>query len=158
MIVTKVSAVEYAEVTLGVNHAYETAQSAWFRMEAARTELLGMRATKRRIENKITDREADIAADVTAALGGSASQAAIDRQVKLQIGTDPELRKLREELLNQQDDIDGEETNAAMAKAQVEIETGRMTELGGYLYYLGVSKLVTARAPTTDPTKVSPWG
>jgi hypothetical protein len=160
MIVTKVSPVEYAEVSLGVHYAYETAKSAWSRMEAARTELLGMRATKRRIENQIADREADIAADVTAVLGGSASQAAIDRQVKLQIGTDPDLRKLRQELLDQQDDIDGEETNAAMAKAQVEIETARMTELGGYLHYLGVSKLVAARVPTPTPQPAasgSPW-
>lgn len=157
MIVTKVSAVEYAEVTLGVHHAHETAQSALARMEAARTELLGMRATKRRIENAIADREADIAADTVAALGGQ-SQAAIERQVKLTIGTDPELRRLRQELLDQQDDIDGEETHAAMAKAQVEIETGRMTELGGYLQYLAVSKLVASRAPTPDPVTVGPWG
>lgn len=156
MIVEKKSAVDYAEDDLRVHEVYEVARTAWFRMESARTELLGMRATKRRIENRIADREADIMADVTAALGGAASQAAIDRQVKLQIGTDPDLRQLRREALDHQDDIDGQETNAALAKAQIEIETGRMHELGGYLQYLAAAK--SAASTTKKPAASgSPW-
>lgn len=146
------SAVAYAEEDLGVQSVLEEANLAFEAFNNARRELLGMRATKRRIEGLIADREADVAMEIFRNADG-ASQAAVERHTKLEIGTDTTLRTLREQLREHLDDIDTQETEAALAKTRMEIAIARMTELGGYMQYLAIAKS-TAK---TTVVRTDPW-
>lgn len=148
---SKKGAVPYAEDDLGVNTVYETAQMAARSYALAKEKATDLRRTKRRMENTIADREADVAAEIFAT-GGGASVSAIERHIKISVGTDDVIRTIRAELLRVNGDIDQEETAAALAKVQIEIHTARMTELGGYLLYLAEAK----RAAKTTVVNASP--
>lgn len=144
--------IKYAEETLGVHEVYSRAIEARKRFEQARNDLARLRAARRSVDHTLRDREYEVLSDVRGA-NSTASLNAIERLVKDAVQTDPACRATRDELDRLAFDIDMTENAAQLAKVDAEIESSRMTELGGYLTFLASIK--AAAHPATG-TAV-PW-
>ena len=141
--------IKYAE-DMGVHEVYSRAREARSRFEQARNDLASLRGSRRSLDHNLRDREFEILSDVRG-VNSTASLNAIERLVKEAVQTDSICRATRDELDRLALDIDMMENAAQLAKVDAEIETARMTELGGYLTFLASIKAAA------NPATAVPW-
>lgn len=131
--------IAYAESYLGVHSVYSDALQARDRLDEALTLLATYKDRRRALEQQLQDLEIEITSDEVGK-HPQMSQAALDRHLKLEIPQNPEVRRIKSDLVDAISTIEGLEFDIRIAEADVKIAVGRMTELGGYLHYLAEIK------------------
>lgn len=132
-------AVEYAETALGVHQICETTISARDKLDKTLTALSEKRDAKRLAEQNLSDLEMEIAI-MERGNHPEMSQAQMDKHLKMSVFKDDRWKKLRDELRELNDELDGLEFDRKMGERDIEIGCARMNELGGYLSYLASAK------------------
>lgn len=131
--------VTYAEVTLEVHEVFNTTKEAHQKLDETLTLLTEKGDARRHVEQHLTDREMEI---VTEERGKhpDMSQAQMDKHIKSLLFQDAEWKKLRDELRELKDDLDGIDADRKVHERSIEIGCARMNQLGGYLNYLAAAK------------------
>jgi hypothetical protein len=136
---TKQNAVTYAEDTLGVHVVWEEAQQ---RIEAHGLATEGALRAKRDIrdiEERITDREAEITSDERGA-NPDMKITAFKEHLKVAFANDSVHQALVAELANSQNVRDGHDADMRHHELGIRALTARMTELGGLLEFYAAAK------------------
>lgn len=131
--------IAYAENNLGVHSVYSDAIQARDKLDEALTLIAQYKDRRHALEQELQDREIEITSDEVGA-HPQMSQAALDRHLKLEIPKNPEVRRIKSDLVSTVSSIEGLEYDIRIAETDIRIAVGRMTELGGYLYYLAEIK------------------
>lgn len=131
--------VAYAEDILGVNSILEQTMKARDELDKVLGVLDGLHDEKRSVEQKIESREMDIAIDERGK-HSDMSQAQMEKHLKMVFHKDPELKKLKERLLEIQNSLSGADMDRKLQERTIEIGCARMNQLGGYLNYLAAAK------------------
>ena len=151
-------ALTYAEDVLGGHRSYEDLLAVRDTLDGQMTRASELRDSKRQLESLIEDREIEIASDHHG-LHPDASVAATERSLKLKIPKDGRIRDLRIQLSETISSLEGVEYDIKMSEHDIRIGVARVTELGGYLNYLAVTKqaqLVGATKPDTPTNPEKP--
>jgi hypothetical protein len=141
-------AVEYAENTLGVHEILAGALKAREDLDKVYTELSEQRDAKRLAEQNLADREMELAIEERGR-HPEMSQAQMDKHIKAVYFKDETWRRLRDELREMTDALDGMEFDRRIKERDIEIGCARMNELGGYLAYLAAVKNASTAKTTT---------
>lgn len=129
---------DYAE-SLGLNSVYDQACVSRDRLDETLTELAELRDKKRALEARKTDLEMEVSISEHGK-HHDLSQAALDRHLKAVYWKDPELTKVRSELLQLTNDIEGREYDVDLHNTDIKIAVSRLHELGGYFQFMAVIK------------------
>jgi hypothetical protein len=133
-------ALDYAEGELGVNAVHEAAQKARDNLDGLVTDLSTKRDLRREKIEKLSDVEMMIAEDERAK-HSDMSQAQMDKHIKMVNAKSKPFIELRREIRQLTNEIEGLEYDESIYKVDIQIAVARMTELGGYLNYLGAARL-----------------
>lgn len=131
--------VTYAEDTLEVHKILEATLDAHKDLDKVMTVITEKSDARRHVEQHMADREMEI---ITEERGKHAdmSQAAMDKHVKSVLFGDDEWKKLRDELRELKNDLEGADADRKIQERAIEIGCARMNQLGGYFNYLAAAK------------------
>lgn len=136
--------VTYAEKTLDAHGVYERAQRALAAMDAAHEDANAASAELRVLEEAIADREADLVIECRVK-HPDLKTTDFAREVKAMAQADEKMRLHRDALRSAKSKHDDALRRIAVERRRVEIETARMTELGGLLNFYAM------RTPPPSP-------
>lgn len=137
-------ALDYAEKTLGVHSAYQSAIAARDRLDTILTDLSAARDRKRDIELRLTDAEMEVANDEWAKHPDMAVTR-MEKHLKTALSNNDTVREFREQHARAVGDIDGLECDKLISETDIKIAVARLQELGGYFHYLAVIKQQAAK-------------
>lgn len=143
-----VKALTYAEETLGVHECHEKAVAMIEVLDSVLSDLDKAQDRKRQLEEDYADREVELISEMRG-LHPQMSDTRFRSELKGWERTDKRLRELRTELNKVRSEIGGLELDAEMARVRIKVNSSRMVELGGYLYYLGVVKTQAEQSKKT---------
>jgi len=131
--------VEYAETKLSVHEICTATVQARDDLNSVLTVLCDKRDAKRKAEQDLEDREMEVAIDERGK-HADLSATAMKEHLKIALFKDDTWRKLRDDVRQLTDDIDGYEADRKIKEREIEIGCARMIELGGYFNYLAAAK------------------
>lgn len=140
---------EYAELKLGVHTVYDEANAALADLDAVVTDLDKAQDERRYLAEDIAQWEADLTRQERAA-NADMSATAFEQHLKLAKQNDPDLKRLRQQMIGLHSRVSGMEYDMEMLKLKVRVRVARMNELGGYFAYLVQLKAETPTTPTTQ--------
>jgi hypothetical protein len=138
------SAVSYAEETLGVHEPWQRCQELLARHEEYTECLMDSRRMLRAAEWELESLEEQMFLDVWAELP-DASGAEKERQIKKRVAESEGIRKVKDKIHTAKDDVTIYETQLSHIKLTVHAHSTRMHELGGLLFFYGVAKQQSLR-------------
>jgi hypothetical protein len=137
--VTTHPALAYAENELGVHSVWNDAQEASLAMDEVLVDLDKAQDRRKELDQLIENREMDLLISERGKHPDH-SEAAFNRHLKEVHYKDAELQNLKVLRNSAAGEASGLELDVQYAKARISILAARMTELGGYLHYLGAVK------------------
>jgi hypothetical protein len=147
-------ALTYAEQTLGVHSVYESARNLQSSFEAVLLELKDARASKRSLEEQISEREVDVMIEETTK-HPSMSATAMKEHLKKATQKDEALRRYRYMAMDLAGTIDTLEMRKSCLEQETRIEVARLNELGGYLNYLMSIKIASKVSAPHEATEAT---
>lgn len=141
------SAVSYAETDLGVHAILEATLKAREKLDQTYSHLAEQRDAKRLAEQNLADREMEIAIEERGK-HADLSATAMEKHLKMEIFKCEKWKKLRDEIREINDALDGFEYDRKIQERDIEIGCARMSELGGYLAYLASAKNAATASAT----------
>lgn len=140
--------VQYAEQTLGVHTVYDQASALLAEVDGARADVVRTAHELRRLREQLADREADLVTDERVS-NPDMSATAFEKHLPVAKQRDPELKKLRAQLIATQYDHDGFEAVVKVLDRKLDVAGARMAELGGLLQFFAAVKnaSISVQAP-----------
>lgn len=142
-------AIKYAEDTLGVHSILETALKARDEFSEILSELTDMRKDRRQLEHDIEMHELEIAMDERVR-HPEMSATAMKDHLKGAFFKNDKWRRMKQEAVDLAHKIDEEDANRSLTQKDLDIANARMIELGGYLMFLGATKIAGASTGTAS--------
>lgn len=134
-----VNPVTYAEVTLGVHTCHDSALEARKLLEASLDELNAARAAKREAEFDLASHEVELRGEESGK-HPEMSATAMNAHLKDVFWSDAPWLEVKQLIDRRAEQIDQAEADVRLAEMDARTAQSRMTELAGYLTFLGAAK------------------
>lgn len=136
-------AIQYAEDTLGVHTILEKAILARDEYSKILAELIDMKKEKRALELKLEMLELDISC-LEHVAHPEMSATAMREHLKMAFYKKDGWRSLKKQISELASKIEEEEADRRLTEKDLDIANSRMTQMGGYLFYLGATRVASA--------------
>lgn len=144
---------------LGLNSVYEGVLATRKELDTKQEQLHEVRKERRRLEALRQDQEMEVAETLRSS--GEMSQAAFDRQLKIDISNNADVRETKDMLLDLANQADMLEWEIGMLETDIKISVARLHELGGYFQFMAVLKSTSeariAREAKQSREDGNPW-
>jgi hypothetical protein len=131
----------------GYQTTYNEARDTQLNLEDHLAQVPSVKNEKRITEQYMLDRDIELLLTVRKNLGPTASQASVEREHKIGLNVDPEMKRHRSDLRLQQLKLDDLESGIKSCEFELRLLTGRLNQMGGYFNYLAAVKSAASPGP-----------
>ena len=153
----EVKALTYVE-GLGLNSVYDNALAARKELEEKHVELHEVRSERRRLEALRQDLEMEVA-EFRRSVNPDLSVSAFDRQLKIDLSNNADVRETKEALAELANRSDLLEWEVSVLETDIKIAVARLHELGGYFQFMAVLKSISEAREAREAKRPdgNPW-